>query len=144
MGSKLFLINVGAEASRWFSQPRLGQDKVHRLSEHQVESVTIELLKQLPLVASYIMHYNDERETCQYFAIVARKEVLDAHLRLLCEKAQQDCVAVWDVTAQEGYLIGPRTAYWAPFNPEYFVVPDRLKCLIQPKELSNVDTDPIL
>jgi hypothetical protein len=133
MGNKLFLVNVGSEASKWFSQPRLGQDKVHRLSERQVEDATARLLLQLTVVSAGML-CNDPHENTQFYAIVARKEVIDAALLELCGKAQQDCVAVWDVTAQEGYLIGPRTEYWAPFNPEYFVVPDRLKCLIKPKD----------
>jgi hypothetical protein len=89
---------------------------------------------QLPVVSERTVSFRDGRESCSFFAIVARKDNIDAILFELCGKAQQDCVAVWDVTAQEGYLIGPRTEYWAPFNPEYFVVPDRLKCLIKPKD----------
>lgn len=36
----------------------------------------------------------------------------------LCERLDQDCVAIIDSLG--GYLHGPKAADWGPFNPAYF------------------------
>jgi hypothetical protein len=39
----------------------------------------------------------------------------------LALKLSQDCIAVLQVEADNGSLIGPKAAAWGEFNPEYFI-----------------------
>ena len=42
----------------------------------------------------------------------------------ICERFNQDCVAVYNTTLEAGQLIGPRAEAWGEFNPEYFFLVD--------------------
>ena len=39
----------------------------------------------------------------------------------LAELLKQDCIAVFDESTKEGYLIGPRALNWGVFNPRKFL-----------------------
>ena len=39
----------------------------------------------------------------------------------LSELLKQDCIAVFDESTKEGYLIGPRALNWGVFNPRKFL-----------------------
>lgn len=38
----------------------------------------------------------------------------------LAEKLEQDCIAIWFPSVQQGALVGPNAADWGEFNPEFF------------------------
>ena len=42
----------------------------------------------------------------------------------ICERFNQDCVAVYNTTLEAGQLIGPRAEAWGDFNPDYFFLVD--------------------
>ena len=42
----------------------------------------------------------------------------------ICERFNQDCVAVYNTTLEAGQLIGPRAEAWGEFNPDYFFLVD--------------------
>lgn len=42
----------------------------------------------------------------------------------LAFELDQDCIALYNATEYRGELIGPRTAAWGAFNPEFFVRAD--------------------
>lgn len=42
----------------------------------------------------------------------------------VCERFNQDCVAVYNTALEAGQLIGPRAESWGDFNPEYFFLVD--------------------
>lgn len=42
----------------------------------------------------------------------------------VCKAMQQDCVAMLNPITGRGELIGPRSADWGTFNPEFFVLAD--------------------
>ena len=47
----------------------------------------------------------------------------------LCDRANQDCIAVWYPTLQQGTLFGPHSEEWGGFNPEFFVLPHALRAV---------------
>ena len=42
----------------------------------------------------------------------------------LAEKLNQDCIAVYIPSKNEGHLYGPRASDWGDFNPEFFFMLD--------------------
>ncbi len=48
---------------------------------------------------------------------------LEYKLSQLALQLQQDCIAVYFPSTQEGRLIGPNAAKWGAFDPEFFVFP---------------------
>lgn len=42
----------------------------------------------------------------------------------LAEKLNQDCIAVYIPSKNEGHLYGPRASEWGDFNPEFFFMLD--------------------
>lgn len=42
----------------------------------------------------------------------------------LAEKLNQDCIAVYIPSKNEGHLYGPRASKWGDFNPEFFFMLD--------------------
>lgn len=42
----------------------------------------------------------------------------------LAEKLNQDCIAVYVPSKNEGHLYGPRASDWGDFNPEFFFMLD--------------------
>lgn len=121
MGNKLYFLNVGLNASTRIKQGRK--------SEHQIETATSEVLSTVPVISRFYSWRLDEPN--QFFAIVVRPDVLHAVCTAICDKAQQDCVAVWDVLEARGQLIGPNCADWAPFDLGYFIVPEQFQSLLK-------------
>lgn len=42
-------------------------------------------------------------------------------IELISELLQQDCIAWYNATDYTGALLGPKSAAWGEFNPEYFL-----------------------
>ena len=72
-----------------------------------------------------------ESHTEQTLVVEFELEALDAvHADIValaeavCNRFDQDCVALYHTGLRKGLLIGPRAAAWGPFNPNYFFLLD--------------------
>lgn len=62
--------------------------------------------------------------------LIANGTLLDGCGELLwelCDRTNQDCIAVWYPRLNNGVLFGPHAAEWGDFNPEFFILPYPLR-----------------
>lgn len=105
----------------------LGKGSNHSIKSvpHRLRSIT-KLLPQI-LEAGYIAHLHLTPSRVWHgepMLVVQGTFKEEAWMSTLLYEgmveAEQDCVAIYDHTAEHGFLFGPKSADWGPFNINFF------------------------
>jgi hypothetical protein len=111
------IINIGLEGPKYAANRRLSQGAILGRSSVLLRDVLYPIRGEV--------YQQDSGST-----LVAQGNLLDdcgEALWELCERSNQDGIAVWYPTLQQGTLFGPYAAEWGGFNPEFFVLPHALR-----------------
>jgi hypothetical protein len=94
----------------------IGLNNPVRGVDNTVEQTLLEALKDLKGVRDVAVKTSHSERT-----VVIDFDVIYGSLNRLCDALEQDCVAVYDHDAGQGFLIGHNAISWGEFNIDYFL-----------------------